>query len=84
MTGNLLRLHWSEICGDCRMYWGKLSEEDLVQIDGQFDRFVGALRRHYGFSRLKAEEELEDFLFRYSDGPPAWPLASRGLAEVSP
>lgn len=83
MTGNLLRLHWAEICGDCRSYWGKLTEEDLVQIEGQFDRFVSALRRHYGFSQLKAEEELESFLFRYSDGPRARPLAGRPLAGAS-
>jgi len=83
MTGNLLRIHWLEICRDCPNYWGKLTAEDLSRIDGQFDRFVSALRRAYGFSQLKAEEELENFLFRYSDGPHALPLAGRSLVEAS-
>jgi uncharacterized protein YjbJ (UPF0337 family) len=69
MTGNLLRNHWMEICGDCRAYWGKLTDDDLQQINGQFDRFVATLRARYGFSQIKAEEELEQFLFRYSDSP---------------
>jgi uncharacterized protein YjbJ (UPF0337 family) len=58
-----------EICRDCRDYWGKLTDDDLRRIDGHFDRFVSTLRARYGFSQLKAEEELEQFLFCYSDGP---------------
>jgi uncharacterized protein YjbJ (UPF0337 family) len=79
MTGNLLRNHWTEICRDCRAYWGKLTDEDLARIDGQFDRFVAALRKHYGFAPLKAEEELERFLFRYSDTRPALVLVEASL-----
>jgi uncharacterized protein YjbJ (UPF0337 family) len=82
MTGTLLRNHWLDVCCDCRAYWGKLTDEDLIRIDGQFDRFVNALRARYGFSQIKAEEELERFLFRYSDGPLARPRTSLAMAEV--
>jgi hypothetical protein len=82
MTGNLLRNHWSDICRDCRAYWGKLTDEDIHRIDGQFDRFVKALRSHYGFSQIKAEEELEHFLFRYSDAPRGLPVPGVALAEA--
>ena len=83
MTGNLLRNHWLEICRDCRAYWGKLTDEDIQRIDGHFDRFIKALRLHYGFSALKAEEELERFLFRYSDSPRAWSVPDMALAEAA-
>ncbi len=83
MTGNLLRNHWLEIRRDCRVYWGKLTTEDLEQIDGQFDRFVKALRSRYGFSQIKAEEELEQFLFCYSDEDCARQAVGRTLAEAS-
>lgn len=83
MTGNLLRQHWMEIRCDCRAYWGKLSDDDLHRIDGQFDRFVQALRRHYGFSQLKAEDELEQFLFRYSDSPRGHTRADLALVDAT-
>ncbi len=82
MTGNLLCYYWNEICRDCRYDWGKLTDEDLARIDGQFDRFVHALRTHYGFSRIKAEDDLERFLFRYSDGPLAGAWPALALAET--
>lgn len=69
MTANLLRTHWFEVCRDSRAYWGKLTDDDLQFINGQFDRFVGALRQRYGFSQIKAEDDLECFLFRYNDAP---------------
>ena len=84
MTGTLLRNHWLDVCSDCRSYWGKLTDDDLLRIDGQFDRFVSALRARYGFSQIKAEEELERFLFRYSDVPQAWPRPSLAMAEAQP
>ncbi len=69
MTGRLLERYWNEICRDSRHYWGKLTDEDLAGINGQYALFVEALRRRYAFSRVKAEDELERFLFRYSDAP---------------
>lgn len=83
MTGNLLRTHWMDICRDCRAYWGKLTDDDLRRIDGHFDRFVTALRARYGFSQLKAEEELEQFLFRYSDGPGGASVPMAAFAEAA-
>lgn len=82
MTGNLLRNHWLDVRRDCRVYWGKLTDEDLERIEGQFDRFVKALQTRYGFSHLKAEEELEHFLFRYSDVPALF-SSNGAVAEVS-
>ena len=79
MPLNLLRHHWHEVRRDCRDYWGKLTDDDLERIDGQFDRFVAVLRQRYGFSLLKAEEELERFLFRYSDARPGVVSAEAAL-----
>jgi hypothetical protein len=65
MTHILLRQFWGDIRRDCQNYWGKLSDGDLERIGGDYAAFVEALRRRYGFSALKAEDELERFLFRY-------------------
>jgi uncharacterized protein YjbJ (UPF0337 family) len=65
MTQALLKTHWEQIRQDCRCYWGKLTDEDLECISANYERFVAALRQRYGFAQLKAEDELERFLFRY-------------------
>jgi uncharacterized protein YjbJ (UPF0337 family) len=73
MTRELLITCWDDVRRDCRGCWGKLTDDDLDRIAGQFEPFVHALRARYGFSQLKAEDELERLLFRYSrsPGPPA-------------
>ena len=69
MTTALLTTHWQKIRGECRCYWGKLTDDDLERIGGCYDKFVAALRARYGFAQLQAEDELERFLFGYSDAP---------------
>jgi uncharacterized protein YjbJ (UPF0337 family) len=69
MTTELLAQNWPAISRDCRPYWGKLTDEDLDRIGGRYEAFVRTLRQRYGFSQTKAEDELNDFLFRYDRQP---------------
>ena len=41
--------------------WGKLTDDDLKATEGKFDKLSGVIRERYGYSREKAEEELERF-----------------------
>ncbi len=65
MAGVLLRSCWPVIRRDIPRYWGKLTEADVEAIGGQYEAFVQALRRAYGFSRVKAEDELDSYLFAF-------------------
>ena len=80
MTRQILRQHWPQIRADCRAYWGKLTDLDLDRISGEFEAFVQALRERYGFSALKAEDELDQFLFCYGDDPRS--IDNSALAEA--
>ncbi|HCY56647.1 MAG TPA: general stress protein CsbD, partial [Oceanicaulis sp.] len=41
--------------------WGKLTDDDLAEIDGEKDKLVGKLQEKYGKSREEAEKELENW-----------------------
>ncbi|WP_394846381.1 CsbD family protein [Pendulispora brunnea] len=53
---------WHTIKGTVRMKWGKLTDDDVSQIEGQSERLVGKLQQLYGLERKAAEKELEVWL----------------------
>ena len=65
MNNDLLEGHWKEMRGSAKEWWGKLTYADLDRIAGKRDQLVGALRTKYGYSRLKAGEEIDRRLKEY-------------------
>jgi uncharacterized protein YjbJ (UPF0337 family) len=49
---------WKQIKGNVREWWGKLTDDDLEAIGGKKDRLLGALQERYGWTRERAEDEL--------------------------
>ena len=59
---DILEGQWMQIRGAIREKWGELTDDELDQIAGKRDQFLGKLQEKYGYTREKAEEELNDFL----------------------
>ncbi len=58
MNRELLETQWVEAKEFLRDKWNKLTEEDVRQIDGRFDRLSDKLQQRYGYSSAQAEEEI--------------------------
>ena len=59
MNWSTLKEQWLQIKGQVRKQWGKLSDGEIDQIQGDAEILLGKLQRHYGYAREQAEEELE-------------------------
>jgi len=64
MNKDILKGKWAQVKGDVRGWWGKLTDLDVDQIQGDIDKFIRKLQEHYGYGREEAEKELNDFLTR--------------------
>ena len=62
MNKDILKGKWTQMKGDLRSKWGKLTDDDLTQIQGDAEKFVGKLQERYGHTREQAEKELNDYL----------------------
>jgi len=62
MNEDILKGKWSDIKGDAKKRWGKLTDNDLMVISGEKDKLVGALQMKYGYSKDKAEDEYKSFI----------------------
>lgn len=50
---------WHELKGSVRQQWGKLTDDDVAEIDGNRERLCGKLQQSYGYAREKAEEQVK-------------------------
>ena len=52
---------WEEIKGEIKQAWGKLTQDDLIQIKGSQQEIYGKLQKHYGYSKEQAENAVREF-----------------------
>jgi uncharacterized protein YjbJ (UPF0337 family) len=50
---------WKQTRGQAKIWWGKLTDDDLEKVGGQLDKFLGLMQEKYGYTREKAEKEFE-------------------------
>ena len=61
MNSDMLKGKWSELKGSVKQKWGDLTDDDLLEIEGNRDKLVGKIQQRYGRSRDVAEKEANDF-----------------------
>lgn len=64
MNSDVLQGKWLQIKGKVRAQWGKLTDDELDEINGNSEQLVGLLQERYGYARDRAERELNSFLDR--------------------
>jgi uncharacterized protein YjbJ (UPF0337 family) len=60
MNEDILKGKWLEIKGRVKEKWGRLTDNDLFEIEGKGEKLLGFLRKKYGYIRDKAELEYKD------------------------
>ena len=59
MNEDILQGQWKQMQGKVHEWWGKLTDDDLAQINGQRDQLIGKLQEHYGYTRERATQEVD-------------------------
>lgn len=52
---------WRIIKGQIKQKFGRLTDDDLAEIDGRREELIGRLQQRYGYAKEKAEHELTNF-----------------------
>jgi uncharacterized protein YjbJ (UPF0337 family) len=59
MNNDILEGKWKQVRGQAKLWWGKLTDDDIESVDGQFDKLIGLLQEKYGYTKQQAQEEWE-------------------------
>jgi uncharacterized protein YjbJ (UPF0337 family) len=62
MNNDVLNGKWMQMKGEVRRQWGKLTDDDVSQIEGNSEKLIGKLQERYGYARDQAEREYNAWM----------------------
>ena len=61
MNRDIVKGNFSQIKGKIKQQWGKLTDDEIDQMEGSADILVGKLQERYGLDRAEAERQAREF-----------------------
>lgn len=62
MNADVLKGQWKQLKGEVKRQWGKLTDDEIDQLEGNAEKLSGLLQERYGYSRDEAERRLDEWL----------------------
>jgi uncharacterized protein YjbJ (UPF0337 family) len=69
MNDDTMKGQWTQFKGRVREQWGKLTDDDLDQIQGKSEQLIGRLQERYGWAREDAQREVDTWMKGHSVTP---------------
>lgn len=60
MNRDMIEGSWKQVRGKVKSAWGKLTDDELDRVEGDYDKLCGSIQKAYGVSREEAEKRLRD------------------------
>jgi uncharacterized protein YjbJ (UPF0337 family) len=61
MNWDVIKGKWNQYSGSAKAKWGELTDDDVDQVAGNQQKLSGKLQERYGWSKDKAEREVDDW-----------------------
>jgi uncharacterized protein YjbJ (UPF0337 family) len=65
MNLETIKGQWNQMKGAAKAHWGRLTDDELTQIEGNTDRLVGLVQERYGYAKDRAQQEVDRFFSDY-------------------
>jgi len=62
VKNDVMESKWEQVRNKMHTRWGKLTDQDITEINGNHDRFINTLQQRYGCAKNEAEDQLQRYL----------------------
>lgn len=62
MNKDIIKGKWKELKGQVKQSFGKLTDDEIAQMNGTYEELAGKLQKHYGYEKERAEQEIQKFV----------------------
>jgi uncharacterized protein YjbJ (UPF0337 family) len=64
MNWDRIEGNWKQFAGSVKEQWGKLTDDEIAQINGNRERLEGLIQARYGYAMEQSKREVEEWLGR--------------------
>jgi uncharacterized protein YjbJ (UPF0337 family) len=61
MDWNRVEGNWKQMKGAVKQQWGKLTDDDLTQINGSQEKLEGIIQERYGIAKDETRKQLDSW-----------------------
>lgn len=61
MNEDRIKGQWKQLTGKLKSQWGKLTDDDLQEAEGDAEYLAGRLQERYGIAKDEAERQIKEF-----------------------
>lgn len=58
---------WKQQVGAAKIAWGKLTEDELLRLEGHEQKLAGLVQERYAVSRDEADRQVKSFFAKFND-----------------
>jgi uncharacterized protein YjbJ (UPF0337 family) len=58
---NRIQGNWKQIVGSVRQQWGKLTDDDIAQANGEREKLAGKIQERYGVTQQEANRQIDEW-----------------------
>ena len=56
---------WNQFKGDLKKRWGQITDDDLMEAQGDFEKFKGVIQKRYGDKKEEVTKWTEDWYSKH-------------------
>ncbi|HUP93089.1 MAG TPA: CsbD family protein [Solimonas sp.] len=56
---------WKQQVGAAKIAWGKLTEDELLRVEGHQQKLAGLVQERYAISRDEADKQVKSFFSKF-------------------
>lgn len=56
---------WKQQVGAAKVAWGKITEDELLKIEGHEQKLAGLVQERYAVTRDEADRQVKDFFAKH-------------------
>jgi len=60
-----MKARWKQSLGAAKLAWGKLTDDELLQLEGRADKLAGLVQERYVITRDAAVQQVKRFYATY-------------------
>jgi uncharacterized protein YjbJ (UPF0337 family) len=60
MNEDIVKGEWKQLAGRIKAKWGRLTDDEIQESEGNTEYLIGKLQERYGLAREQVEENLRD------------------------